>query len=283
MQVTALGPVPVKGLPSPVEVYELIGAGAARSRLQAAAARGLTRFVGRDAELEQLRRALEHARRRATARSSPLVGRAGVGKSAWSRSSPTRTAPRAGWCWRAARSPTARRPPTCRSSTCSRPTSRSRTATTTATIREKVTGKLLTLDRALRADPAGAAGPARRARRGRRTGRRSTRRSAASGRSTRVKRLLLRESQVQPLLWSSRTCTGSTPRPRRCSTAWSRACRPPGSCCWSTTGPSTSTAGAARPTTPSCGSTRCRPRAPSELLARPAGRRPERSSRSSGC
>ncbi len=46
--------------------------------------------------------------------------------------------------------------------------------------------------------------------------------------------------------WSSRTCTGSIPRPRPCSTAWSRACRPPGSCCWSTTGPSTSTAGAAR-------------------------------------
>ncbi len=41
-----------------------------------------------------------------------------------------------------------------------------------------------------------------------------------------MKRLLLRESQVQPLLSCSRTCTGSTPRPRRCSTAWSRACRP---------------------------------------------------------
>ena len=41
------GPVPVKGLHEPVEVFELIGAGAARSRLQAAAARGLTKFVGR--------------------------------------------------------------------------------------------------------------------------------------------------------------------------------------------------------------------------------------------
>ena len=36
----------------------------ARTRLHAAAARGLTRFVGRDAEIEQLRRALAQARRR---------------------------------------------------------------------------------------------------------------------------------------------------------------------------------------------------------------------------
>jgi hypothetical protein len=53
--VTPLGPVPVKGLDTPVEAYELVGTGARRSRLSAAATCGLTRFVGRDAELEQLR------------------------------------------------------------------------------------------------------------------------------------------------------------------------------------------------------------------------------------
>ena len=74
------GPVPVKGLREPVEVYELIGAGAARSRLQAAAARGLTRFVGRDAELEQLRRALERAGG-GHGQVVALVGEPGVGKS----------------------------------------------------------------------------------------------------------------------------------------------------------------------------------------------------------
>ena len=47
VQVTALGPIPVKGLPEPVEVFELVGASGIRRRLQAAAARGLTRFVGR--------------------------------------------------------------------------------------------------------------------------------------------------------------------------------------------------------------------------------------------
>ncbi len=51
VQVTPLGPVPVKGLSAPVEVCELVGAGPARTRLQAFAARGLTPFVGRQAEL----------------------------------------------------------------------------------------------------------------------------------------------------------------------------------------------------------------------------------------
>ena len=59
--VAALGPVLVKGLAAAVEVYEVTGAGPARTRLQAAAWRGLTRFVGRDAELEQLRRAQQLA------------------------------------------------------------------------------------------------------------------------------------------------------------------------------------------------------------------------------
>ena len=62
VQVKPLGPVNVKGLTEPVEVYEVTGVGVARSRLQAAAARGLTHFVGRDKETEQLRKALEQVR-----------------------------------------------------------------------------------------------------------------------------------------------------------------------------------------------------------------------------
>ena len=57
VHVTPLGPMPVKGVAGPVEVFELLGASATRTRLQAAAARGLTRFVGRDREIEHLRRA----------------------------------------------------------------------------------------------------------------------------------------------------------------------------------------------------------------------------------
>jgi tetratricopeptide (TPR) repeat protein len=61
VEITPLGPVSVKGLPELVEVYELWRAGPVRSRLQAAVARGLTRFVGRDTELEHLRQALARA------------------------------------------------------------------------------------------------------------------------------------------------------------------------------------------------------------------------------
>src|SRR5207249_9322840 len=80
VQVKPLGPVSVKGLTEPVEVYEVTGVGAARSRLQAAAARGLTRLVGRDAETEQLRKALEQARSD-HGQVVGVVGEPGLGKS----------------------------------------------------------------------------------------------------------------------------------------------------------------------------------------------------------
>ena len=80
VEVNPLGSRAVKGLAEPVEVYELVGAGAVRSRLQAATARGLTRFVGRDGELEQLRQALERARA-GHGQVVAVVGDPGVGKS----------------------------------------------------------------------------------------------------------------------------------------------------------------------------------------------------------
>ena len=76
----SLGPVRVKGLEWPVEVCEIVGTGQARSRLQAAAARGLTPFVGRTGEMEGLVSALEQARA-ARGQIVGLVGEAGVGKS----------------------------------------------------------------------------------------------------------------------------------------------------------------------------------------------------------
>jgi class 3 adenylate cyclase/tetratricopeptide (TPR) repeat protein len=80
VEVKSLGPVPVKGLADAVEVYEVTGAGPARTRLQAAARRGLTRFVGRDAELEQLRRA-QQLTANGHGQIAAIVGEAGVGKS----------------------------------------------------------------------------------------------------------------------------------------------------------------------------------------------------------
>jgi class 3 adenylate cyclase/tetratricopeptide (TPR) repeat protein len=80
VQITALGPVPVKGLVEPVEVFELTGASGVRRRLQAAAARGLTRFVGRDQELVVMQQALAQASA-GHGQVVAAVGEAGVGKS----------------------------------------------------------------------------------------------------------------------------------------------------------------------------------------------------------
>jgi hypothetical protein len=53
VQVNALGPMLIKGLSEPVEVYELVGASGICRCPQAAVARGLTRFVGRDSGMQR--------------------------------------------------------------------------------------------------------------------------------------------------------------------------------------------------------------------------------------
>jgi tetratricopeptide (TPR) repeat protein len=80
VQVTAPGPIPVKGLAEPVEVFELVGATPVHRRLQAAMARGLMRFVGRDQELAVLMQALAQAAQ-GHGQLVALLGEAGVGKS----------------------------------------------------------------------------------------------------------------------------------------------------------------------------------------------------------
>jgi class 3 adenylate cyclase/tetratricopeptide (TPR) repeat protein len=79
VQVKSLGRLPVKGLEAPIEVYELAGGQSVRSRLHAAVGRDLSPFVGRDSEMEQLRRALESARA-GHGQVVSLVGEPGVGK-----------------------------------------------------------------------------------------------------------------------------------------------------------------------------------------------------------
>jgi adenylate cyclase len=56
-----LGPTRVKGVSEPLNVYEVTGLGALRTRLQRAASRGYTKFVGREREMEALRHAAEQA------------------------------------------------------------------------------------------------------------------------------------------------------------------------------------------------------------------------------
>jgi len=57
-----LGPTKVKGVSEPVNVYEVTGLGPLRTRLQRAAGRGLTKFVGREREMESMHHAAELAR-----------------------------------------------------------------------------------------------------------------------------------------------------------------------------------------------------------------------------
>lgn len=80
MEVTPLGPVPVKGLPEPVDVFGLNGAKSVLSRLQPALMRGLSRFVGRNSEIEQLNRALQQSGQ-GNGQVVAVVGEPGVGKS----------------------------------------------------------------------------------------------------------------------------------------------------------------------------------------------------------
>jgi class 3 adenylate cyclase len=258
--VKPLGERPVKGLDAPIEVFEVVGAGTVRSRLQAAAARGLTRFVGRDAELEQLRQALERA---GTGHGQvvAVVGDPGVGKSRlfWEFTHSHRTQ---GWLIVESSSvsygkATAFLPLIQLLRTYFQIEARD----DARKIREKVTGKLFSLDRALepslpallwlldvpvddpqwqRLDP----------------------RSAASRRSMGSSDCSYVRARSSRSCWCSRTCTGSMPRPRRSWTAWWTACPRPACCSWRTTDPSTNTAGAGRPTTASSASIRSRPRAP---------------------
>ena len=198
IEVRPLGPVPVRGLAETVEVFEIIRAGAVRSRLQAAAARGLTPFVGRDGELSRLRETLEKARA-GQGQIVAVSGEPGVGKSRlfWEFTHSHRTH---GWLVLE-----------------SSPVSYGKTTSylpvsdllktyfgiedqdDARRIREKVTGKLLTLDESLRTtipvflslldvpvDDTEGQEPDSRERR---------RRTLDA-----LKRLLLRESQVQPLL-----------------------------------------------------------------------------------
>ena len=89
-----------------MEVFELVGAASTRTRLQALAARGLTRFVGRQAEFEALRQAMERAGS-GHGQVVAVMGSQGWARLAWSTSSSVPITPTTGSCSKAARSPTA--------------------------------------------------------------------------------------------------------------------------------------------------------------------------------
>src|SRR5262249_23764572 len=76
----ALGAAKVKGVTEPITIYEVLGVGPLRTRLQVAARHGLVRFVGRRSELEQMQKALEHAKA-GHGQIVGVMGEPGLGKS----------------------------------------------------------------------------------------------------------------------------------------------------------------------------------------------------------
>jgi class 3 adenylate cyclase/tetratricopeptide (TPR) repeat protein len=198
VQVRALGPVPVRGMADPVEVFELVGTTTARTRLQVSAVRGLTRLVGRQAELGLLRQTLDHARN-GRGQVVALVGEAGVGKSRLA--------------WEITRSHRSRDWLVLEGSAAShgktttwlpvidllRQYFRVEDGDDARTVREKLIGRLLALDEALRPTLAPFEAlleiPVENAEWGRLDAATRQRQTVEA-----VKSLLLRESQVQPLL-----------------------------------------------------------------------------------
>jgi class 3 adenylate cyclase len=79
-QFKELGPTQVKGSTELLSIYEVLGVGPLRTRLQVAARRGFVRFVGRQGEMEQMRRALEQAKG-GHGQIVTVMGEPGVGKS----------------------------------------------------------------------------------------------------------------------------------------------------------------------------------------------------------
>src|SRR5713101_4886577 len=79
-ELRALGATQLKGVSDPINVYEVTGLGPLRTHFQLSARRGLTKFVGRENELQQMKRALELARS-GHGQLIAVVAEAGTGKS----------------------------------------------------------------------------------------------------------------------------------------------------------------------------------------------------------
>jgi class 3 adenylate cyclase/tetratricopeptide (TPR) repeat protein len=80
VQVNSVGAVQIKGVSQPIEAFEVVAATMARTRVQAAAIRGLTPLVGRRTEIEVFSKLVEEA---ASGKGQILamVGEPGMGKS----------------------------------------------------------------------------------------------------------------------------------------------------------------------------------------------------------
>jgi class 3 adenylate cyclase len=79
-ELRGLGPTEIKGVAEPLNVYEVTGLGPLRTHFQVSARRGLTKFVGREREIAEMKRALSLALG-GQGQIVAAVGEAGAGKS----------------------------------------------------------------------------------------------------------------------------------------------------------------------------------------------------------
>ena len=79
-ELKSLGAAEIKGVEEPLNVYEVLGAGPLRTRLQVSTRRGLSRFVGRQSELDRMSRALDQAKA-GHGQIVGVMGEPGLGKS----------------------------------------------------------------------------------------------------------------------------------------------------------------------------------------------------------
>ncbi len=79
-ELRTLGATQLKGVSDPINVYEVTGLGPLRTHFQLSARRGLTKFVGREREVAEMKRALELARS-GHGQLIAVVAEAGTGKS----------------------------------------------------------------------------------------------------------------------------------------------------------------------------------------------------------
>jgi class 3 adenylate cyclase len=215
VEVNALGPVPVKGLAEPVEVFELLGASGTQRRVQAAAARGLTRFVGRQTEMATLADALARAGA-GHGQVVALVGEAGVGKSRLVYEL-THSHHSSGWLVLESASVSyGKATPYFPVIDLLKRYSHVDEHDDLRTIRAKVTGQALTLDEALQ-DTIPAL---------------LSLLEALPDDSPFLSVCCCARAKCNPCCWSLRICIGSTPRRRHCSTVWSKACLRPACSCW---------------------------------------------------
>ena len=127
--VKALGPMSVKGISDPVQIYEVTGAGAARTRLEVAAGRGLDALRRPRHRAAAASPRAANCRPRSAARWWRSSAKPGWASRAWCASSFIRSPQRTGWFWNPNPLLMGTQRPICRSSSCSRIISRSTSTT----------------------------------------------------------------------------------------------------------------------------------------------------------